>query len=53
VKPYMGSHEMRAEHALELLPKWKGYYPYYYFFGNLKATKRKDNNAGTSNQGVN
>lgn len=53
VKPYMGSHEKRAEHALELLPKWKGYYPYYYFFGNLKATKRKDNNAGTSNQGVN
>ena len=53
VKPYMGSHETRAEHAWELFPKWKGYYPYYYFFGNLKATKRKDNNAGTSNQGVN
>lgn len=53
VKSNLGSHEIRAEHALELFPKWKGYYPYYYFFGNLKATKRKDNNAGTSNQGVN
>jgi len=53
VKPYMGSHETRAEHAVELYPKWKGYYPYYYFFGNLKATKRKTTNEGTSNQGVN
>ncbi len=54
VRPYMGSHELRAEHARELFPKWKGYYPYYYFFGNLKATKRKDkSNVGSSNQGVN
>ena len=54
VRPYMGSHELRAEHARELFPKWKGYYPYYYFFGNLKATKRKDkSNEGSSNQGVN
>lgn len=53
VKPYLGSHETRAEHARELFPRWKGYYPYYYFFGNLKATKRKDTNTGTSNQGVN
>ena len=43
----------RPGYAYELFPKYKGYYPYYYFFGNLKATKRKDNNAGTSNQGVN
>ena len=53
-KPFMGSHETRAEHAHELFKKWKGFYPYYYFFGNLKATKRKDtNNEGTSKQGVN
>ena len=53
-KPYMGSHESRAEHAQELFSKWKGYYPYYYFFGNLKATKRKDaDNEGSSKQGVN
>ena len=53
-KPFMGSHETRAEHAHELFQKWKGFYPYYYFFGNLKATKRKDtNNEGTSKQGVN
>ena len=54
VRPFMGSHEIRAEHARELFPKWKGYYPYYYFFGNLKATKRKDaTKEGSSNQGVN
>ena len=54
VKPYMGSFEKRSEHAYELFPKWKGYYPYYYFFGNLKATKRKDTTSeGSSKQGVN
>lgn len=54
VKPYMESHETRAAHARELFPKYKGYYPYYYFFGNLKATKRKDvTREGSSNQGVN
>ncbi len=36
IQPYMNS---RQEHAKELYPRWKGYYPYYYFFGNLKATK--------------
>lgn len=54
VKPYMGSYETRAAHARELFPKWKGYYPYYYFFGNLKATKgHQKENEGSSNQGVN
>lgn len=54
VRSYMSSHESRAAHARELFPKYKGYYPYYYFFGNLKATKRKDVTAeGSSNQGVN
>lgn len=50
VKPYM---QDRPGHAQELFPKYKGYYPYYYFFGNLKATKKKKENEGTSNQGVN
>ena len=54
VKPYIGSYESRAEHAQELFPKWKGYYPYYYFFGNLKATRgHTKENEGSSNQGVN
>ena len=54
VKSYMDSHETRAAHARELFPKYKGYYPYYYFFGNLKATRRKDvTREGSSNQGVN
>lgn len=53
-RPYMGSYETRAEHARELFPKWKGYYPYYYFFGNLKATRgHTKENEGSSNQGVN
>jgi len=50
VKPYMKD---RAKYAKELFPKYKGYYPYYYFFGNLKATKKKKENTGTSNSGVN
>lgn len=52
-KQYMGSHESRAEHARELYPKYKGYYPYYYFFGNLKATRRSDTKKQSSNAGVN
>lgn len=46
------SSENRALHARELFPRYKGYYPYYYFFGNLKATKKRDNK-GSSNAGVN
>ena len=38
---YVGSPEERAAHARELFPKYKGYYPYYYFFGNLKATRKQ------------
>ena len=54
VKPYIDSYDHRKEHADELFPKWKGFYPYYYFFGNLKATKghQKDKEE-TSKQGVN
>ena len=54
VKPYMKNYDTRKAHAEELYPKWKGYYPYYYFFGNLKATRgHTNNNEGSSNQGVN
>lgn len=46
------SSENRALHARALFPKYKGYYPYYYFFGNLKATKKK-NATESSSAGVN
>lgn len=49
---YMSSPEERAKHAKELFPKYKGYYPYYYFFGNLKATKKSPQKE-SSNAGVN
>lgn len=43
----------RPKYARELFPKYKGYYPYYYFFGNLKATKKGYTNLSSSNSGVN
>lgn len=44
----------RSAHARELFPKYRGYYPYYYYFGNLKATRRSDTDEkSSSNQGVN
>lgn len=46
------SAENRALHARQLFPKYKGFYPYYYFFGNLKATKKSDVKE-SSNAGVN
>lgn len=54
VRPYIRDYDTRKAHASELFPKWKGYYPYYYFFGNLNATRgHTKENQGTSNQGVN
>ena len=54
VQPYIKDYDTRKAHARELFPKWKGYYPYYYFFGNLKSTKGHiEDEKGTSNQGVN
>ena len=50
IQPYMKD---RAGFAKELFPKYKGYYPYYYFFGNLKATKKSEPQKQTSNSGVN
>jgi hypothetical protein len=53
-KTRIKDYDTRKEHAEELFPKWKGYYPYYYFFGNLKNTRgHTKENEGTSNQGVN
>lgn len=50
MKPFMKD---RPGHARELFPKYKGYYPYYYFFGNLKATRKTPKNDGSSTAGVN
>ena len=49
MKPYL---QDRPGNARMLFDRYKGYYPYYYFFGNLKATKKKKTDA-TSNAGVN
>ena len=44
----------RPTYARKLFDTYKGYYPYYYFFGNLKATrKRSDEEHGGSKAGVN
>ncbi len=50
VRPYMSN---RPGYAYELFPRYKGYYPYYYFFGNLKATKKGYTSLSSSNSGVN
>lgn len=50
IQPYMSD---RPGHAYELFSKYKGYYPYYYFFGNLKATKKGYTGEKTSSSGVN
>ena len=49
-QPYM---QDRPKYAYELFPKYKGYYPYYYFFGNLKATKKGYTSLSSSSSGVN
>ena len=49
-RPYMKD---RPGFAYELFPKYKGYYPYYYFFGNLKATKKGYTSLSSSSSGVN
>lgn len=44
----------RPRYARELFDSYKGYYPYYYFFGNLKATRKSDKKEhASSNAGVN
>lgn len=39
VQPYM---QERARGGVELFDQYHGYYPYYYFFGNLKSTRKSD-----------
>ncbi|MGN1257067.1 MAG: hypothetical protein ACI4UA_07885, partial [Bacteroidaceae bacterium] len=50
VQPYMKD---RPGNAYQLFEKYKGYYPYYYFFGNLKATKKGYTGENASQSGVN
>ena len=37
----------RPANARRLFDEYKGYYPYYYFFGNLKATRKRDDQTQT------
>ena len=37
----------RPANARRLFEQYKGYYPYYYFFGNLKATRKSDDTSTT------
>lgn len=51
IQPYMKD---RPAAAPKLFDQYKGYYPYYYFFGNLKATRKSDDKQhASSNVGVN
>lgn len=51
IRPYIKD---RPTYAKKLFDSYRGYYPYYYFFGNLKATrKRPDTKQSSSNAGVN
>ncbi len=49
--PYMEDREAGAE---ALFDKYKGYYPYYYFFGNLRSTRKPGDDEQQHNRaGVN
>ena len=51
IQPYLKDRERAGR---ELFEQYHGYYPFYYFFGNLKATrKRDDKEHANSNVGVN
>ncbi|MCR5819433.1 MAG: DUF6057 family protein [Bacteroidaceae bacterium] len=50
VNQYFGD---RPAYALKLFPEYKGYYPYYYFFGNLKSTRKAPQKESASKAGVN
>ncbi len=43
----------REENVWKLYPQWAGYYPYYYYFGNLNATAKPTNQTNTDHKGVN
>ena len=49
--PYMKDRERGGD---ELFEQYRGYFPYYYFFGNLRATRKADESKmETSKSGVN
>lgn len=50
IQPYMDD---RPKYGPELFPEQKGYYPHYYFFGNLRATKPGYTGESASRSGVN
>ena len=50
IRPYA---DTRLEHAPELFRTYRGYYPYYYYFGNLTAPTRKKDDSATEHKGVN
>ncbi len=52
LKSVVPAMQNREEHVRELYPQWKGYYPYYYYFGNLNATA-KPTTTSTDHKGVN
>lgn len=50
MRPFM---QDRPRYARELFDRYKGYYPYYYYFGNLKATRKTEKHDQSSTAGVN
>lgn len=50
IQPYLKD---RPGNAYKLFERYKGYYPYYYFFGNLKATKKGYTGESKEKSGVN
>jgi len=50
VAPYM---QDRGKGGDELFETYRGYYPYYYFFGNLRATRKREDIKDHSKAGVN
>lgn len=50
IQPYM---QDRAGHADELFTRYRGYYPYYYFFENLRATNASQKGYVSSSAGIN
>jgi hypothetical protein len=50
VQPYIKDRERGGE---ELFEQYRGYYPYYYLFENLRATRKNTEKTDTQKAGVN
>ncbi len=50
VRPYVSD---RKGHAKKLFPAYQGYYPFYYYFGNLKEATRQTDHSSIDHKGVN